>query len=95
MANNNIYMTCQEWVGYDPAQWVLVTSNRRMLFSVNPPEWMDQQDEAGMQELEITMNRDKSVSDRFECAMRIEAENMVDKMINMELCHMTVPKYEV
>ena len=91
----NIYMHHQEWVGYDPAQWVLVSSNRKMLFSANPPKWMDQQDEQGMAELENTMDRDKFVADRFECAMMVNSQELVDRMINSELAHLRVPDYEV
>ncbi len=84
---DNVYMTHQDWVGYDPAQWVLVTSNRCMFFRVEPPEWVTQQVEMGLKELESTMDRDKFVRDTFTLTMRVRALEMVDVMINSELSH--------
>jgi len=84
---DNVYMTDQKWIGYDPAQWVLVTSNRCLFFRVTPPDWVDEQVEIGMKELEETMVRDKFVRDTFTVTMRARALEMVDEMINIELSH--------
>ena len=92
MANRNLYMNDQEWEYYDPAQWVLVISKRKLLFSANPPKWVEEQDEDGMKQLEVTMDRDRFVADTFHGAMELYSQKLVDEMINRELSHLMVPE---
>lgn len=87
MATKNVYMEDQVWTVYDPSQWVLVPTNRQMFFSANPPEWMDEQMNHGLKQLEMTVNRDKFVSDKLEDTMKQQAEELMDVMINKDLSH--------
>lgn len=92
----NEYMQGQEWIMYDPYEWIMVPSNRMMFhdrnhknLSKNESELRQELDWDHMRtvheakQLELTISRDPFVKELAQSA----AEAQADVIINKELAH--------